>query len=48
MNRYRIQSGTRVTLADWDPNDKSEFPLSKQKVRQYLRELNTELEALQE
>lgn len=48
MNRYRILSGTRVTLADWDPNDKSEFPLSKQKARQYLRELNTELEALQE
>jgi len=48
MNRYRILSGTRVTLADWDPNDKSEFQLSKQKARQYLRELNTELEALQE
>ena len=48
MNRYRILSGTRVTLADWDPNDKSEFPLSKQEARQYLRELNTELEALQE
>ena len=48
MNRYRILSGTRVTLADWDPNDKSEYPLSKQEARQYLRELNTELETLQE
>jgi len=48
MNRYRILSGTKVTLADWDPNDKSEYPLSKQEARQYLRELNTELETLQE
>ena len=48
MNRYRILSGTRLKLADWDPNDKSEFPRSKKEGRQHLLELNTELEALQE
>ena len=48
MNRYRILSGSRVKLADWDPNDKSIFPQTKKVARQQLRELNTELEALQE
>ena len=48
MNHYRVLSSTRVKLSDWDPNDKSEFPLTKKEAKQHLRELNTELEALQE
>ena len=48
MDHYRIPPGTDVKLADRDPNEKSQFQLSKKEARQYLRELNTELEALQE
>ena len=48
MNRYRIQAGTKVNLEDWNPNDKSEFPLTKKEGKKLLLEFNTELEALQE
>jgi PPK2 family polyphosphate:nucleotide phosphotransferase len=48
MDCYRIQLNTRVKLTDWDPNEKSQFQMSKKDARKYLRELNSELETLQE
>jgi PPK2 family polyphosphate:nucleotide phosphotransferase len=48
MDRYRVSPGTMVRLGDWDPNDKSEFPDGKDAGRERLKELNEELEVLQE
>ena len=48
MEKYRIEAGTAVDLNQWDPNDKSVFPLSKQEGKKLLPALNDELEALQE
>ena len=48
MDRYRAQPGTRVDLSQWDPNDKSAFPVKKKEGRKQLLELNQRLEALQE
>ena len=48
MDRYRAQLGTRVDLSEWDPNDKSAFPVKKKEGRKLLLELNQRLETLQE
>ncbi len=48
MERYKVEPGSRVRLSDWDPNDKSLFPVKKSKARKLLLELNDQLEALQE
>jgi PPK2 family polyphosphate:nucleotide phosphotransferase len=48
MDRYRAEPGTRVDLSQWDPNDKSAFPVKKKEGRKQLLELNQRLEALQE
>jgi PPK2 family polyphosphate:nucleotide phosphotransferase len=48
MDHYRAQPGTRVDLSQWDPNDKSAFPVKKKEGRVQLLELNQRLEALQE
>jgi PPK2 family polyphosphate:nucleotide phosphotransferase len=48
MDRYRVQPGSVVRLAELDPSDKSEFPDGKDEGRERLQELNEELEALQE
>lgn len=48
MDRYRIDPGTNVNLADWDPNEKSEYPISKKEGKKLLPDLNSDLEALQE
>jgi len=29
MQRYRVKPGSRVDLSQWDPNDKSAFPMKK-------------------
>lgn len=48
MERYRIQPGESVDLKDWDPSDKSLFPISKAEGKQHLLGLNEVLESLQE
>lgn len=48
MDRYRIQPGTRVRLNEWNPKDHAEFEGGKREAVKRLRELNRELEALQE
>jgi PPK2 family polyphosphate:nucleotide phosphotransferase len=48
MDRYRISPGTKVDLNQRDPNDKSLFPLSKAEGKVILKQLNRELESLQE
>lgn len=48
MERYLAQPGKKVSLNDWDPNDKSEFKGNKDKAAERLLELNNELEELQE
>ena len=48
MDKYRIQPGQKVDLSHWDPSDKSIFPMGKKVGKEHLKELNGELEALQE
>ncbi|GAB4530339.1 MAG: polyphosphate kinase 2 family protein [Anaerolineae bacterium] len=48
MDRYRVEPGARVDLSQWDPNDKSAFPVGKKEGRRQLLALNQRLEALQE
>ena len=48
MDKYRIQPGQKVNLSHWDPSDKSIFPMGKKVGKEHLKELNGELEALQE
>ncbi|HUF38741.1 MAG TPA: polyphosphate kinase 2 family protein [Anaerolineales bacterium] len=48
MNRYRVSSGEQVDLRAHDPRDPSEFAAGKVAGKARLKELNTELEALQE
>ncbi len=48
MDKYRIQPGQKVDLSHWDPSDKSIFPMGKKVGKEHLKELNGELEELQE
>jgi PPK2 family polyphosphate:nucleotide phosphotransferase len=48
MDRYRVKPGSHVDLCEWDPNDKSAFPVGKKEGRKRLLELNQSLEELQE
>ncbi len=48
MDRYRIQPGQTVNLSQRDPEDNSLFPIQKKEGKKILKELNKELEALQE
>ena len=48
MKRYRVEPGSGVDLSQWDPNDKSAFPVKKKEGREQLLKLNEQLEALQE
>ncbi len=48
MDRYRIEPGTSVDLARWDPADRSAFEGDKGDARFELKELNGRLEELQE
>lgn len=47
-DKYRVKPGTDVRLAEWDPQDSSEFGLDKDSSQGVLKALNKELEALQE
>ena len=48
VDRYRVEEGSRVTLADWDPADRSEFAGTKGEGEQAVTQLNKRLEELQE
>jgi PPK2 family polyphosphate:nucleotide phosphotransferase len=48
VDRYRVKPGGRVDLREWDPNDKSVFPVGKKEGRKWLLEINQRLEELQE
>jgi len=48
MDRYRVKPDSRLDLAEWDPKDKSAFPVKKKEGRKRLLELNERLEELQE
>jgi PPK2 family polyphosphate:nucleotide phosphotransferase len=48
MKRYRVPSGSRVDLKDWDPNDRLAFDGSKKDAEPKLLELRDKLESLQE
>jgi len=48
MDRYRVKPGEKVDLSKVDPSDKSIFPMGKKVGKEHLKQLNKELEALQE
>jgi PPK2 family polyphosphate:nucleotide phosphotransferase len=48
MDQYRVLPGSEIDLSLWDPADLRASPGSKSKAKALLRELNEELEVLQE
>ncbi len=48
FDRYRLQPGEPASLSERDPGEKTLFPEGKDEARQLLRQLNKELEHLQE
>jgi len=48
MKRYLIEPGTKVSLAEHDPNETGDFNGGKKKGQAALKELNGELQILQE
>jgi PPK2 family polyphosphate:nucleotide phosphotransferase len=48
LDRYRVEEGSRVDLADWDPADQSQFAGGKQDGEKATARLNQRLEELQE
>ena len=48
MDSYLIKPGAEVDLNSWDPDDKSYFPVAKKEGKKLLKELNQEMEHLQE
>jgi PPK2 family polyphosphate:nucleotide phosphotransferase len=48
MKRYRVEPDSRVDLSEWDPADKSAFPVGKGEGKKRIKELNATLEELQE
>ena len=48
LKRYVVNPGTKIKLADWDPNDTSEFKGDKEQGRIEIEKLNHRLERLQE
>jgi len=48
MDQYRVKPGQQINLNEWNPNDKSALPEGKKAGRKRLKELNAELEELQE
>ncbi len=47
-DRYKIKPGTKVDLSQWDPQDKSAFPIDKDEGQGETRQLTDRLEQLQE
>lgn len=48
MSKYRVKPGQKVSLNDWDPDDKSGWPKGKKEAKEEFVEINKELEVLQE
>jgi len=48
LARYRVAPGSSVSLAEWDADDHSLYGLDKDSSKDVLKELNKEMEALQE
>jgi PPK2 family polyphosphate:nucleotide phosphotransferase len=48
MDRYRVKPGSQIDLGQWDPRDRSAFDGTKKEARRRLRDLNDQLEDLQE
>ncbi|MBD3377483.1 polyphosphate kinase 2 family protein [candidate division KSB1 bacterium] len=48
MDRYRVKPGQQINLTDYDPDDKSVFDLNKKTGKKKLKDVNKELETLQE
>jgi len=48
MDAYRVKPGAKIKLEDWDPKDDRLFQAGKEEAAQRLKELNEELETLQE
>ncbi len=48
MDQYLVPPGSDLNLNQWDPNDKSLFPISKKEGKLLLKDLNKEMERLQE
>ncbi len=48
MEQYRVKTGQKIHLKDWDPNKTDSFDGGKDEGRERLLELNRELEELQE
>jgi PPK2 family polyphosphate:nucleotide phosphotransferase len=47
-DRYKIKPGSKVDLRQWDPEDKSVFPIDKDEGRKQIEDLTARLEDLQE
>jgi PPK2 family polyphosphate:nucleotide phosphotransferase len=48
FSKYRVKPGSKVDLKDWDPDDKSASPGSKEEDHKRLAELAARLDELQE
>lgn len=48
MERYRVESGQKITLERRDPNETNAFDGDKKRAKEELRQLNKKMEALQE
>ncbi len=48
MKKYLVESGVKVSLSNWDPNDTGEFKGNKEKVLAESEKLNQSLEDLHE
>jgi PPK2 family polyphosphate:nucleotide phosphotransferase len=48
FNKYQVQPESKVDLNHWDPDDKSLFPIKKKEGKGLLKDLNQEMEDLQE
>jgi hypothetical protein len=47
VKRYLVSPGTKVSLSDWDPNEKNAFKGDKEQGRIEIEKLNHRLEELQ-
>jgi PPK2 family polyphosphate:nucleotide phosphotransferase len=48
MKKYRVEPGKKISLTDFDPNEKGDFKDSKEEGLAALSKLNVELQELQE
>jgi PPK2 family polyphosphate:nucleotide phosphotransferase len=48
MKKYRVEPGKKISLTDFDPNEKGDFKGSKEEGLAALSKLNVELQELQE